>query len=348
MTTAASAPPRQGAAAPAPRSKTWRIVLLVNGVIALVVAGLITAVLWSLTSSFESVERIPFAFPPEGARPPVATGAATEALNFLLLGSDNRGDAGSMTDLAGQHSDTIVIVHVPADRSNLSVMSIPRDVGVDVPGQGETSISAALSLGGVPLAVQAVEGVIGVRVDHVALVDFAGFRAVTDALGGVDVNNPVPFDSYYLEGHYFPAGAQHLDGTEALAFVRERAAFPEGDMQRVRNQQLLIRALMGGLMQQETLTDPGKVGAVIGAVTPHLAIDEELTSGDLAALGVAMRDVRVEDVAFFTIPTAGLSGQTGVDGHAIVNLDRAALPALQEAFRTDSLGGVVPQLQAAE
>nr|WP_297366257.1 LCP family protein [Cryobacterium sp.] len=185
------------------------------------------------------------------------------------------------------------------------------------------------------------------RVDHVALVDFAGFKAVTDALGGVDVNNPIAFDSYYLQGRYFPAGAQHLDGTEALAFVRERAAFADGDFQRVRNQQLLIGALLGGLMNQETLTDPAKVGSVIGAITPHLAIDEELTPVDLAALGVALREVRVDDVAFFTIPTAGTSGKIGVDGHAIVNLDWAAVPALQEAFRSDTLSGVVPQLQAA-
>jgi LCP family protein required for cell wall assembly len=344
--------PRQHAApgpnvVPARRRHTWRTVLMVNGIIALVVTGLITGVLWSVTSAFQSVERIPFAFPPDISRPPVATGEAAQALNFLVLGSDNRGASGSMTDLAGQHSDTIVVVHVPADRSALSIMSIPRDVGVDVPGAGQTSISAALSVGGVPLAVQTVEGVVGVRMDHVALVDFAGFKAVTDALGGVNVDNPIAFDSYYLQGRYFPAGPQHLNGAEALAFARERAAFRDGDLQRVRNQQQLINALIGGLLQAETLTDPGKIGAVIGAVTPHLAIDENLTSGDLAALGVAMRDVRTEDVAFFTIPTAGLSGRSGVDGHAIVNLDSAALPAVQEGFRTDTLGDVVPGLQAA-
>jgi LCP family protein required for cell wall assembly len=347
MTAVPSAPPRQAAADPAPRSNTWRIVLAVNAGIALLVAGLITAVLWSLTSSFQSVERIPFAFPPEVDRPAVTTGEAAEALNFLVLGSDNRGASGSLNNLAGQYSDTIVVVHVPADRSAMSVMSIPRDSWLEVPGHGETNVSAALSLGGVPLAVQTVEGLIGVRVDHVALVDFAGFRAVTDALGGVNIDNPVAFDSYYLEGRYFPEGSQHLDGTEALAFVRERAAFDGGDMQRVENQQLLIRALLGGLLQAETLTDPGKVGAVIGAVTPHLAIDEELTSGDLAALGVAMREVRAEDVSFFTIPTAGIGPGTGIDGHPIVNLDWAALPGLQEAFRSDSLSAVLPQLQAA-
>lgn len=317
--------------------QTWRLLLAVNGIIALVVAGLITAVLWSVTSTFESVERIPFAFPPAAERPAVVTGEAAAAQNFLLLGSDNRGEDGSLANLAGQHSDTIVVVHIPADRSGLSVMSIPRDSWVPVPGHGETSISSALSLGGVPLAVQAVESLIGVRVDHVALVDFAGFQAVTDALGGVSIDNPVAFDSYYLPGHNFAAGAQHLDGTEALAFARERAAFPGGDMQRVQNQQLLIKALLGGVLQAETLTNPGTVGSVVGAVTPHLAIDEQLTSGDLVALGVAMREVRADDVAFFTIPTAGTDGRTTDEGHPIVNIDWGRLPGLQEAFRSDTL-----------
>ncbi|MBX0299890.1 LCP family protein [Cryobacterium sp. 1639] len=324
-------------AAAARPGQTWRIVLAVNGVIALVVAGMITAVLWSVTSTFESVERIPFAFPPAAERPAVVTGEAAAAQNFLLLGSDNRGEDGSLANLAGQHSDTIVVVHIPADRSGLSIMSIPRDSWVPVPGHGETSISSALSLGGVPLAVQTVESLIGVRVDHVALVDFAGFEAVTDALGGVSIDNPVAFDSYYLPGRTFAAGAQHLDGAEALAFARERAAFAGGDMQRVQNQQLLIKALLGGVLQAETLTNPSTVGSVVGAVTPHLAIDEQLTSGDLVALGVAMREVRAEDVAFFTIPTAGTDGRTTDEGHPIVNIDWQRLPGLQEAFRSDTV-----------
>jgi LCP family protein required for cell wall assembly len=346
MPAVSTPPPRRRG--PVSRRRTWWIAASVVGAFVLIQAGVVGATVWKVSTSFEAVERISSAFPADDeTRPPETTGEAASALNFLLLGSDNRGERGSLTNLAGQHSDTIVVVHVPADRSSLSVMSIPRDSGADVPGHGETSISAALSLGGVPLAVQAVEGVIGVRVDHVALVDFAGFKAVTDALGGVDVNNPVAFDSYYLQGRYFPAGTQHLDGTEALAFARERAAFPEGDMQRVRNQQLLIGALLGGVMQPETLTDPAKVGSLIGAVTPHLAIDEELTPVDMVGLGVGLREVRADDVAFFTVPTAGTSSKRGVDGHPIVNLDRAALPGLQEAFRTDSLGAVVPQLQAA-
>ena len=87
------------------------------------------------------------------------------------------------------------------------------------------------------------------------------------------------------------------------------------------------------------------MGALIGAVTPHLAIDEELSSTDLVALGVELRDVRTDAVAFFTIPTAGTG--TSADGQSIVNLDWTALPAVQDAFRADTLDGVAQQLQAA-
>jgi LCP family protein required for cell wall assembly len=346
MPAVSTAPPRRGA--PRSRRRTLIVALSLVGAFVLIQGGIVSAMVWQVSSAFDAVEKIPAAFPTDdAARPPETTGTAASALNVLLLGSDNRGASGSLTDLAGQHSDTIVVVHIPADRQGLSVMSIPRDSWIDVPGHGETNISSTMSLGGVPLAVQAVEGLIGVRVDHVAVVDFSGFKAVTDALGGVSIDNPVAFDSYYLPGRYFPKGPQHLNGTEALAFVRERSAFPDGDMHRVRNQQRLIGSLLNGLLRQETLTNPATVGSVIGAVTPHLAIDETLDPAGVAALAVELREVRPETVRFFTIPVAGTGSGRTDEGHPIVNLDRAALPALQEAFRTDALDGIVPQLQAA-
>ncbi|ANP71467.1 LCP family protein [Cryobacterium arcticum] len=339
--------PVRHVAAPPTRRRAWRIVFLIFGVFAVAVFAVAGVTVFNLTRSFDAVEKIPDAFPAESVdRPPVSTGAAATALNFLLLGSDSRGDStGSIASISGQRSDTIVILHIPADRAGLSVMSIPRDSWLEIPGYGEAKVNAALSYGGVPLAVQTVEGLIGARIDHVAVIDFAGFKAVTDALGGVDIDNPIAFDSYHLAGHVFPQGVQHLDGTEALAFVRERYAFTDGDFQRVRNQQLLIRALLSGLMHKSTLTDPGTMGAVIGAVTPHLAIDDKLSSADLVALGVELRDVRADDVAFFTIPTAGTG--TSADGQSIVNLDWTALPAVQEAFQSDTVGAMVQQAQAA-
>ncbi|WP_166788944.1 LCP family protein [Cryobacterium sp. TMB1-7] len=334
-------------APPPPRRHGWRIVFVLFSVFTVVVLGVAAVTVWNLSRSFESVEKISEAFPAdETARPPAATGAAASAMNILLLGSDSRGDStGSIANLSGQRSDTIVIVHVPADRKTLSVMSIPRDSWLEIPGYGEAKINAALSYGGVPLAVQTVEGLLGSRIDHVAVVDFAGFAALTDALGGVDIDNPIPFESYHLSGRTFPQGLQHLNGTEALAFARERYAFADGDFQRVRNQQLLISALLSGLMHKSVLGNPTTMGGVIEAVSPNLAIDEELSATDLVTLGVELRDVREGDVSFFTIPTAGTG--TSADGQSIVNLDWAALPALQEAYRSDSLSGVVPAVQAA-
>ena len=346
MPTVQSISPRHQATPP-PGSRAWRIVFVCFGVFAVVVLGIAAVTVWNLSRSFESVEKIPDAFPvDDAARPPVSSGVAASALNFLLLGSDTRGaSTGSIANISGQRSDTIVIVHIPADRQKLSVMSIPRDSWLEIPGYGEAKINAALSYGGVPLAVQTVEGLIGARIDHVAVVDFSGFKALTDALGGVNIDNPVAFDSYHLKGHTFAQGVQHLDGTEALAFARERYAFTDGDFQRVRNQQLLISALFNGLTDRSTLTDPVAMNGVIRALQTHIAVDNKLSSVDLATLGVELANVRADDITFFTIPTAGTG--TSADGQSIVNLDWAALPGVQEAFRLDDLGGVAPHLQAA-
>jgi LCP family protein required for cell wall assembly len=339
--------PSRHPAAPSPGRRGWRIVFVAFSLVAVVVLGTAAVAMWNLTRSFDAVEKIPDAFPTdEAARPPAATGEAASALNFLLLGSDTRGaTSSSIANIAGQRSDTIVVVHVPADREHLSVMSIPRDSWLEIPGHGEAKINAALSFGGVPLAVQTVEGVIGARIDHVAVVDFAGFRAVTDALGGVDINNPIAFDSYHLKGHTFPHGTQHLNGEQALAFARERYAFSDGDFQRVRNQQLLISALLSGLMHKSVLANPVTMGGVINAVQPHVAVDDGLTPGSLAALGVEISGLRAEDVTFFTIPTAG-TGRSH-DGQSIVNLDWEAIPGVQEGFRSDTLDVVASQVQAS-
>jgi LCP family protein required for cell wall assembly len=345
MPTAQRVPARHQAPPP-PGHRGWRIVFVAFSLFAVVVIGVAAVTVWNLAKGFEAVEKIPNAFPTdEAARPPEPTGQAASALNFLLLGSDTRGaTSSSIANLAGQRSDTIMVVHVPADRQHLSVMSIPRDSWLELPGHGEAKINAALAHGGVPLAVQTVEGVIGARIDHVAVVDFTGFKAVTDALGGVDINNPIAFDSYHMKGHSFPQGVQHLDGTQALAFARERYAFSDGDFQRVRNQQLLTSSLLSGLMHKSVLANPATMSAVIGAVQPHVAVDDGLTPGALVALGAELSALRAGDVTFFTIPTDG-TGRSE-DGQSIVNLNWEALPGVQEAFRSDTLDVVAPQILA--
>jgi LCP family protein required for cell wall assembly len=345
MPTVQHVPPRHQASPP-PGRRGWRIVFVVFSIVAVVVIGFAAVTVWNLTRSFDAVERIPDAFPTdEAARPPAAVGEAASALNFLLLGSDTRGaGSSSIADIGGQRSDTIMIVHVPANRQHLSVMSIPRDSWLEIPGHGEAKINSALAYGGVPLAVQTVEGVIGARIDHVAVVDFTGFKAVTDALGGVDIDNPIAFSSYHLKGHSFQQGMQHMDGEQALAFVRERYAFSDGDFQRVRNQQLLISALLGGLMHKSVLSNPVTAGALLNAVQPHVAVDDGLTSGAVVALGSELSGLQAEDVSFFTIPTSGTG--TSPDGQSIVNINWDALPGVQDAFRADTLDAWAPQVQA--
>jgi hypothetical protein len=93
------------------------------------------------------------------------------------------------------------------------------------------------------------------------------------------------------------------------------------------------------------LANPVTMGALITAVQPHVAVDDGLTSGSLAGLGAELSQLRSEDVTFFTVPTTGTG--TSPDGQSIVNLDWAALPGLQEAFRADTLETVAPQVQAA-
>ncbi len=330
------------------RSHWLRNTLIVLGVLAVIVAAVVGTYAFTLSRTFDDrTETIEEAFPDETSRPPAAVTEGTDAVsqNILLLGSDTRGAVDEDIDeLRGQRSDAIMVLHIPADRKRAYVMSIMRDSWVEIPGRGEAKVNAALSLGGVPLVVQTVESLISARIDHVAIIDFEGFKGLTDALGGVEVDNPIPFSPRHLEGAYFPQGKVDLNGEEALAFVRERYAFADGDFQRARNQQIYLKAVMGKLLSRDTLTDPAKIGATVSAISPYLKVDGALDSRYVAGLGFELRSLRSDDITFFTAPTAGTG--TSPDGQSIVNLDFDELATVQEAFRTDTLQNYTPSVQS--
>ncbi|MGO2616488.1 MAG: LCP family protein, partial [Brevibacterium aurantiacum] len=142
--------------------------------------------------------------------------------NILLLGSDEPMDQVDVNDSRGLRSDTIMVMHIPESGSDVQVMSIPRDSWVDIEGHGKAKINSALSTGGLPLAVSTVSDFIGTELDHVAIIDFEGFKALTDSLGGVMVNSEQAFEK---NGYTFEKGDNVLDGDEALTFVRERKSF---------------------------------------------------------------------------------------------------------------------------
>ena len=137
-----------------------------------------------------------------------------------------------------------MIANISGDRQHVSIMSVMRDSYVDIPGYGTDKVNAAFAYGGVPLLVQTLEQLIGQRIDHVVGVDFEGFKGLTEAVGGVTLNNQIPFTSSPPGNTTFEQGEITItDGNKALQYVRERKAFDDGDYQRVRNQQAFLKAV---------------------------------------------------------------------------------------------------------
>ncbi|SDH29548.1 LCP family protein [Agrococcus jejuensis] len=306
--------------------------------VGLVIAGV--AVVGTTTvrvgAAIQRIERVPDAFPAESTRPaphPVGTVAPR---NYLLLGSDSRGTGGSLLTSLGDRADAILLVHVPADRRSVQIISIMRDSWVDIPGYGMAKINAALSYGGVPLMVQVVESLIGQRIDDVAIVDFAGFAALTDAVGGVTVQNEVAFSVGDVR---FAQGPVTLTGADALPYVRERYAFADGDYQRVRNQQAYLRGLLVAMLQPTTLANPWAVAGLVDAMSPYLAATDGLTAPAAVQLAAELAAAGTPEVATFTLPTAGTAT---IGDQSVVLLDAADLAVVQAALQQDSMTGFVP------
>lgn len=331
---------------PVKKKKTGRAIVL-SIVALLLVAGLVAAgYLWNLGRTFDTESgKIEDAFPAEETRPEVKE-ESKDAINILLLGSDTRAtrdadgeseDFGTLPN--GGRSDTMMLVHIPEDRKNIYVTSVMRDTWLNIPGVGEAKINAAFAHGGVAKTVETLEGLFGVRINHVASIDFEGFKGLTDAVGGVTINNPRPFKSTSFKGMNFPEGTQTLDGEQALAFVRERHAFPESDYQRVKNQQLFVKALLGQLMSKDTLTNPSKISEAVGEIAPYIAVDDSLDSGKVASYASSMLNIRSSDMDFFTLPNSG-TGRSA-DGQSIVIPDMAVIDKFAEALQDDKMSEFV-------
>lgn len=321
------------------KKKTRVIVISIVVVIGLILTA--TGIAYAfLQKSFNEVEQVPFHEPvsEEGTPLPRPVESKTDAINILLLGSDSR-DATNQDQpgesMTGFRSDAIMVAQISADREHVTIMSIMRDNWVEIAGFGEAKINAAFSYGGVPLAVNTIENFIGARIDHGAIVDFQSFKGLTDALGGITVNNSIAFDASHKKGKVFEAGPITLDGEDALAFVRERYAFVDGDYQRVRNQQAYIKGLMSKLLSKDTLTDPKKLTDTFESLKPYLILDEGLNLANTIQLGLGLRNVGMDSITFFTSPTNGI-GQSA-DGQSIVLPNFDELAVIREYFANGNL-----------
>jgi LCP family protein required for cell wall assembly len=262
------------------------------------------------------------------------TPTVTGALNILLLGSDSRDPSST----ANSRTDTIMVLHLDADHQHAYIISIPRDTWVYVPasadhknGDAMAKINSAYAWGGVPLTVQTVETFTGVHIDHVVLVDFAGFQQVTDALGGVDLNIEKTIKSIFSPYRTFKKGTQHLTGAEALDYVRQRYQFADGDLSRERHQREFLQALMDEAASGGTLANPVKLNAFLQAVTKSVTVDN---SFDLVNVALQLQNLRSNNLTFMASPTAGF-GQQG--GQSVVRADTAKAKALYKAVADDTM-----------
>jgi LCP family protein required for cell wall assembly len=166
-------------------------------------------------------------------------------LFVLVIGSDARPGRSAVNARA----DSIHIVGVNPGLGRVSILGIPRDSWVSIPGSGTNKINAALALGGPELLVRTVEQVSGIHIDAFVLTGFVGFERLVDAVGGIDVKIPYPIDDS-AAGAHFRAGPEHLNRSEALAFARARHDVPAGDFSRSFNQGRLIIAALATLRRQ--------------------------------------------------------------------------------------------------
>jgi LCP family protein required for cell wall assembly len=271
--------------------------------------------------------------------------SVTGAQNILLLGSDSRDPDTTATS----RTDTIMLLHLDADHKHAYVISIPRDTWVYVPasangknGNTMAKINAAYAWGGTPLVVQTVEKFTGVRMDHVVLIDFAGFQQVVDALGGVDMYIDQTIKSIHPPYRTFTKGTQHLDGAEALDYVRQRYQFATGDFARERHQQEFLVDLMRKASSTGTLADPVKLNAFLQAVTKSVTVDK---SFDLVSAAFDLRGLRADDVTFLSSPSVGT---TTINGQSVVKSNSVRATALYDAVSKDAVAQWVaanPDLQ---
>lgn len=276
--------------------------------------------------------------PTAGEKVPVKEPAAKDAQNILLIGSDSRGS------VANGRSDVIVLVHISSDRKKVYLVHFPRDMYVDVPGHGKDKINAAYAYGGPQLLVRTLQNLVDVPLDHVAVIGFDGFKAMTDAVGGVDVyaeeasNEP----GY---GGAFHVGMNHLDGAAALGFVRERHQLSQGDLSRGRRQMAFIKALMLKSLSSQTLTNPVSFAGLVEAGTSNLSVDNAFSVAEMRSQALSMRDLRSKDIVFITAPISGFG--TSPVGGSIDIVDEARLAQLSLALKNDdmskiSLGQQIP------
>lgn len=247
-------------------------------------------------------------------------------VNILVMGSDVRSGENAVygEDIAGMRSDTTLVVHVSADRSRAEIVSIPRDLLVDIPAcdlpdgdesypQSNAMFNSAFATGGAggqveyaaACTIRTVEQMTGVYIDDFVVVDFTGFIRMVDALGGVPMC--IPEDMYSEQAELdLQAGFQTLDGHDALAYARARKNVGDGsDISRIGRQQLLLAAMVRQVLSKNLLTDLPALYQFLDAATSSVTAGPGIGQiPNMVGLANSLRAVPAGGVSFVTVPFA--------------------------------------------
>lgn len=305
----------------------------------LVLSNLVVLGVWWTIDSAElafrnNAERLEDVVPELAARPT----AASEPLYFMVIGSDSREgvDASVFGDFAGARSDVVMVARLDRDQSRVQLLSFPRDTLVPIEGNGEGKINAAYAYGGAALMVKTVRQAFDLPIHHYVEVDFAGFQALVDELGGVEMTfaHPARDGKSHLE---VPAGTVILDGYQALAFARSRSyeelqgdswrRVDANDIGRTQRQQALVLAILETLKRPSTLTE---TGSIVASIAEHMTVDAALADSSLAELAFSLRGIEGSDIETATVPTEDATHS----GASVQILRQPAAHSMLAAFRS--------------
>ncbi|HKA98384.1 MAG TPA: LCP family protein [Streptosporangiaceae bacterium] len=304
--------PRPPAARPQPgrggrkrgRSRTRRVLLIV-GIVVLVLLIVIGALYFYLDSQLNRRNVLV----DYSGRPAVGAGQ-----NWLITGSDSRRgltraqkrQLHTGLGISGHRSDTILVLHIPSS-GPATLISIPRDSFVQIPGYGGNKINAAFAFGGPKLLAKTVQNATGLRIEHYMEIGFGGLVNVVNAVGGVRMCLAGPIKDP-ASGLNLKAGCQNLNGEEALGYVRTRHDFSNQDLQRVQNQRIFLRALLSKLTSPGTLLNPfASVPAAFGA-SNALTVDSGTHLYQLLQVALALRNPQTTTVPIANANYASSAG----------------------------------------
>lgn len=268
--------------------------------------------------------------------------------NILLLGLDSRRandgtdlprklldllHVGSTSEVGGYNTNTMILIHIPANGSKAVAISIPRDDYVDVPGQGMKKIKeaygwakylseTALVKQGIPnpqrefqsrevgrtATITTIHNLLGVPIDHFAEVNLVGFYDLATALGGVQVCLKHAVNDSQYSGAVFPAGLQTITGADALKFVRQRHGLPEGDLDRTHRQQAFITGVITKLRSEGIFGDLGKIQALLNVAKKDVVIDSQWNILGFLPQAKALTGGHI---TFYTLPIEGFASRNG-------------------------------------